>query len=469
MVIKKDKKHTRPEPPADQTSPSPWPTFCRDDAMYHFPEQILHLNFGPDRRVTFVEEEQQPQHSPWGWVRDRGVPVLVGGQVNLRRLPSPSFSSSSPDGTPAAAAASGRLSLEIAASSRDLAVDVTADAEAQTVRVGVPRTAPAAGRQPPCIEIRATLWVPAAAELASLAVSAAHLDVLLLEDLALRVAGGASIATVPGDVVAAAAGPRAYGDGDSNGNGNATRGGFVAAPRSYAFAARAADVRTVAGRVSGPWALRDALSVRTTSGDVGVSVAPEAGGGGATLTVATVSGAVRVAAPVRGEAPLPPRDYAVDVGSTSGDVRVALPFGSRAALRSASGDVAAELLPVLDAGSAAARARLDTAAASGATDVRVLEPAWYGGAARALARLDAAHRSVSGDVALRYPRAWEGALAAQTRTGALRVRGRRVEIVRERGGWGGSRVEARKGGAGAGSTLEVEAVSGDVDVLIGRE
>lgn len=70
----------------------------------------------------------------------------MAGQINIRRLES--------GGGP-------RLVLQVATNEPDLLLDVNSDEELQAMKITVPKKYSASiGGQQPCIEMKATVWVP---------------------------------------------------------------------------------------------------------------------------------------------------------------------------------------------------------------------------------------------------------------------------------------------------------------------
>lgn len=430
------------------------PTYCRD-ARYHFDDQILGLNFDKQRNITFLED--QHAHSGANQVR-------VAGQINVRRLDS--------GGNP-------RLVLEIATNDKNVLLDVFADEEAQAMKVSVPKKYDSQNPSVrPCIEMRVTIWVPEDGEIGVLTLGAVHLDILFLDDLTLHVSDYSQVSSVVGDITSGAERPTSYNNTfffpmsppDYT---------FVPAKGSYLFDSRIIEISTTSGKIDGNWPLYDMLGLHTTSGDIKVSITPkeelETDPKSAVLSLSSISGAIYATEPIYARDQIPPRDYLVDIKSTSGGIHGAFAFGAGIELKSTASDIALSLLPVmhLDKVSPSAPAQLETATTSGTTAIRVLEPLWFGNtgmmAARPLDCLQAVHKSTSGDIGLQYPQAWEGYLAAQTTSGKLKVRGRDVKIIRSVGGWPGSKLEAQKGPNRPGSTIQVHALMGNLDAIIGRE
>ncbi|OTA88084.1 hypothetical protein M434DRAFT_399155 [Hypoxylon sp. CO27-5] len=429
------------------------PTYC-ENAQYRFDDQVLDLSFDRNRNVIFIED--QKAHSGSSQVR-------VAGQVNVRRLDS--------GGSP-------RMVLEIATNDKGLLLDVFADAEEQAMKVSVPRKYDPVDPQVwPCVEMRMTIWVPEDAELGMLQLGVVHLDILLLDDLTLHVAEYSKISSIVGNIASGADRPIVY-----NSTGMMPMVPdftFVPAKDGYVFDSRIIEVTTTSGQIDGNWPLYDMLGLHTTSGDIKVSITPkeelEEDPKSAVLSLSSISGAVHATEPVHTPELIPLRDYLVDIKSTSGGIHGAFAFGAGIELKSTASDIALDLLPVMNAYNVSASypAQLETATTSGTTAVRILEPIWYGAAglmgSRPLNCLQAVHKSTSGDIGLRYPKAWEGDLYAETTAGALRVKGKDVRIVRSVKGWPGQKLEARKGPGGPGSTVQVHALMGNLDAVIGNE
>ncbi|OTB01577.1 hypothetical protein M426DRAFT_323338 [Hypoxylon sp. CI-4A] len=429
------------------------PSYC-EDAQYRFEDQILALNFDRSHNVTFIED----QHPHEGSSR-----VHVAGQINVRRLDS--------GGDP-------RLVLEIATNDKDILLDVFANPEAQAMRVSVPKKYDAVDPESqPCVEMRATIWVPDDAEIGVLSLGAVHLDVLLLQDLTLHVADYSRISSVVGHISSGAAQPLSYNESTITPSMPAYT--FIPASAGYVFDSRIIEVTATSGGIGGNWPLYDMLGLHSTSGNIQVSITPkeelEADPKAAVLSLSSISGAVSAAEPVHNASLIPLRDYLVDIKSTSGGIHGALAFGSGVELRSTASDIALNLLPVVNAEALtpAQPAQLETTTTSGTTAVRVLEPLVYGSRGRTLGGsldcLQAVHKSTSGDIGLRYPQAWDGYLKAETTSGTLKVRGKDVRIIRSVGGFPGSKLEARKGPEGLGSTVRVHALMGNLDAVIGKE
>ncbi|KAH9898621.1 hypothetical protein F4778DRAFT_188457 [Xylariomycetidae sp. FL2044] len=490
-----------PDSPADQAPSEPEPvtatpfepTYCQN-AQHRYSDQILALDFQKSQNISFFEEQSS---------RSGRQQVLVAGQVNVRRLDS--------GGDP-------RMVLEIVTNDPELLLDIFMNEEVQALEVDVPKKyTSSVPDQQPCVEMRATVWVPEDAEIGILNIGVTHLDILLLDDLSLHVAEYSRITSVTGDIGSGAEKPISYENPSIT--SEAPDYTFVPAKESYVFDSRVTEITTTSGKIEGNWPLYDMLGLHTTSGAIKVSITPEpeleSDPKAAVLSLSSISGAVHATEPVHVQDQIPLRDYLVDIKSTSGGIHGAFAFGAGIELKSTASDIALDLLPVLNMGkvSATKPAQLETATTSGTTAVRVLEPLWFGeeasggpqgdapsdvpyipigdgdpydltpptapqglgdpelkvsSVARAFNCLQALHKTTSGDIGLRYPQSWEGDLEAETTSGELKVRGKDVKIMKS-SGWPGGKMKARKGPGSPGSTIQVHALMGTLDAVIGDE
>ncbi|ORY64246.1 uncharacterized protein BCR38DRAFT_485384 [Pseudomassariella vexata] len=480
------------QPPTAPGAPSSQPlqpTFCTD-ASLRFPDQILAVDFGKNQNLTFVQDS----HNHGG-----NSQVRVGGQVNLRLLDG--------GGEP-------RIILEIVTNDENLRLDVFADKDLQAMRVSVPKKfASLDSGDVPCVEMRATIWVPKGGQLKELKIGAIQLDILLLDDLSIQVDGYSRITSITGDIVSGADKPLSYENLGLVFNENPDYT-FVPAKQSYNLDSRVTEVTSTSGKINGNWPLYDVLGLHTTAGDVKVSITPksvlESDPKPAILSISSISGYIHATEPVHLVDQILLREYLVDLKSTSGGIHGAFAFGSGVELKSTASDIAVDLLPVIDSDklSASRPAQLETTTTSGTTAIRILEPVWFGSKkatreqkyipyqpigngdshdsiqpvsppdsiagsrrAAAVARpfdcLQALHKSTSSDVGLRYPQSWVGDLQAQSTSGTLNVKGKDVRVTKSTGGWPGTMMKAHKGKSGNGSTIVVNTMMGSLDAVIG--
>ncbi|KAF7517581.1 hypothetical protein G7054_g13763 [Neopestalotiopsis clavispora] len=450
-----------PEPsnPAQPGSPAQDPfvsTYCQD-AKYRFPDQIMAVEFNKDKNLTFVQG--MTSHSG-------NMNVRVGGQVNLRKLDD--------GGIP-------RVVVELLTNDDLLRLDSYINENDQMMSIHVPKRKLSDNTEEgPCLEIRATIWVPEDAELQQLAVGTVHLDILTLGDLSIKINEMTKFSSTLGEVSSGVAKPKTY-DNPEGLKSDAPDFTFIPAPDSYVFDSRIIELYSTTGSIDGNWPLYDMLGIHTTSGSIMASITPkpvlESDPKPAVLSLSSVSGTIHANEPIHEEKNIPIRDYLVDIKSTSGGMHCALAFGRGIELKSTASDIAVDLLPVLDSDvlSPSAPAQLETVTTSGATAVRILDPIWFGNKSSSAAAkadfncLQAIHKSTSANIGLRYPQSWIGDIHADTTSGSLAVKGKDVRVTRSGGGWPGSTLSAYKGKSGGGSTITVKTMLGNLDAVLGDE
>lgn len=215
------------------------------------------------------------------------------------------------------------------------------------------------------------------------------------------------------------------------------------------------------GSVSGAYALRDYLSIRTTTGSISITVDPQAADPNypkpAVFEAYATAGSIRIDFPTRGA--IPDRVYEVTVHSDMGSISGTFIHGQHTSLSALSGSISATILPY----SAGNRSALRTDTMSGQTAVTVLAP--YEDPGTVMGSMESSHRSKSGSMKLVYPQEWEGTVEGRTVSGSLRMHGRDLEVVREDKGYVGNHVVARKGKRN--SRMEFDVMSGSVTAQIG--
>lgn len=323
-----------------------------------------------------------------------GTPVKIYGDVLIRRT----------TGAP-------EIVIEAQTNDETVRIEQQWDSRAQRLVLVLPSRIQSEA-QSPCLHIRATISLPKGARLDSVKVDVTHLNIHVLDNLDLGVRKTAELSTNVGSVAGATAGGN---------EADMARLGRDGAPPFYRFEARSIYAGTTSGPISGAWPLYDYLGLETLSGTVAVGIEPKpvlaTDPRVATLVIRSISGNVEFWEPVHqarqaliveqdaagnGLAPqgmarsavdiLPPREYDVNVGTTSGDIKGAVAISYAAIVRSTSGSIAVDVLPVLPAelgiigGASAATAAeqrqssLQTTSTSGNTAVRVLEPLWWSAA-----------------------------------------------------------------------------------------
>ncbi|RYP54155.1 hypothetical protein DL769_010395 [Monosporascus sp. CRB-8-3] len=504
VIGRGDESPTTPEHPIEKPPQEPvtgnlnepaWapfdPTMCQN-AYFRYRDHTLPLVFDEERNVVFVEDTVE--YGP-------GYTVHVAGHVEVRQA-------DEGGGT--------GILLEIASNDEDLPINVVSNEEYQSMRVEVPQSFDSKRTRRPCVEMRATIFVPGGGEINDFTMGVTHLDIVLLDNLSLHVAGASQMSSVVGDITSASSYAPPY---KNNAAWAKKDFAFVPAKESYQLDSRAIEVSTTSGNIDGNWPLFDWLGLHTKSGDIQVSITPKqvlkSDPKPAVLSLSTISGTIQAAEPIHDEGQVPLRDYRVETKSTSGDLFGALAFGAGAQLKSLSGNITFDLLPVISSAKWTSEQppQLETITTSGTTAVQIREPLWFGDDAKsapgklgredlpfipisnddiyaimpptsrtrpgsvhstavtsawAFDRFQSSHRSTSGHVGLRYPQSWEGDLFADSMTGTLRVKGKDVRIVRSSNGWPRS-LQARKGRGGNASTAQVHSMSGGLDAIIGDE
>ncbi|KAI1495246.1 hypothetical protein F5X96DRAFT_612745 [Biscogniauxia mediterranea] len=431
-----------------------------DGTPRQFEDQVMALNFDGDKSVSFFEE--QHEHSG-------EYPVLVEGQVEIRRLDG---------GEP-------RMVLKTVTNDPDMLLSIYQDDAEQRMKVSIPKKYNSSiGRQTPCVEMKATIWVPENANLKVLSVNVTHFRIDLLDDLSLKVIDHTALISTTGSIGAGVGTPvsnAGLGTGSS-----ASEFTYVPAKDSYAFNSTAIEARTVSGQISGNWPLYEILGLHTTTGSIKVDVMPKerllSGPGMAVLSLSTISGDISVVEPVH-TAPMPLMDYLVDIKSTSGSIHGAVAFGAAIKLQSIANDIVFDLLPVMHRNQLTPQtpAQLETASRSGVTVVRVLDPIWYGGSndtasiTRLFDCLEAKHQETSGNMKLQYPKTWKGNAEVKSTSGRVSITGKEVVLVSQARQVIGADTRVCKGPKGygekdePGSKIFASGTSGDMYLTIGEE
>lgn len=351
---------------------------------------------------------------------------------------------------PAKDSSSAAIELQVISNDKNLGVHVHFDEKTQLFKMITPDTVDWDSSEAPCIQIRATIWVPQKSIINALKINTIHLNVDVETGFDLQVLKSTVIRSAIGHINTPAVAPKK-----------------AAVP--YTLSSREINIHTASGKVKGWYPLYDLLDIDTVSGDITVNVGPKPAEGKkpASLRVHSASGQIEVHEPLsQPKDSLPPRDYIVNVGTASGDITAEVATTSHARFESQSGDFKLRILPVLEWETSPA---LETDTKSGTSQVTILEPLWItaaGDETPALSTLKSKHSSISGTVKLRYPSSWEGHVSAQTVSGSQDIRGRGLEVTHE-GGPFARRTRGRKGEGN--SQMDVSSVSGDEDVLIGEE
>lgn len=398
----------------------------------------------------------------------------------------------------------GDMKIDVVVNDREIVLAVLFNEVSQTLDITSRSEMPWQWSGAPCVQIRVTMWVPKGAALQDFSIDAVHLNVNILKGLDLGVESSTKLKTVVGDVTAP---KREDGSKDD----------------PYSLSTRETIIHTVSGDISGWYTLHDVLSAKSISGNINIDVEPKpvdpSAPKPAKLDVSTKSGLVQVREPIdaalkssRPEREFPPREYEVDLETTSGDITAAVAATTRLNAVSQSGDLKLRVWPLLD-DQRPERLNIDTNSKSGDVEAVILEPLfteivglddqrmerpsepevpedenkepWViihphvspkldaglrttntGSKSRPWTNVQSKHATISGNQKIRYPSTWEGKLHAQTISGNQIVRGEGLSISRETR----TVLKVVEGWKGDGnSRLRVSSVSGNEDVLIGKE
>lgn len=413
---------------------------CRN-TPHVFPKFSHKIRLGGDQKFG-VHETVDHKHGLRG-----GLQPDVSGQIILRPA-----SNNASEAT---------VDLEVISNDESLQVHVEPKfhGDNQRLIMAVPdHVSTWSGHDSPCLQIRATLWVPRDAYLRRLSVESVHLDIDVMDGLTLGVSDETKISSVVGRLRTSL--PKDL-DGDD------------VAP--YALHSRRISIETVSAPIRGWFPLYDYLRLASASGDITAQVAPKPGRHNhhdkAHLEVSSVSGKVSVQEPLQGaidarapDSKLPARPYVVKVSTVSGNVDARLAANCDVQFKTVSGGLNLELLPVLDK-HMDKQGSLKTDTRSGDVRLTLLEPVWVNSDKGSLGRLSSKHQSISGDLKLSYPPSWQGTFNAKALSGDIEVHGKDVEII-HRGHNIARFVDGRKGDGD--SHVKVETVSGDLDLTLGE-
>ncbi|KAF4813348.1 hypothetical protein CGCSCA5_v008451 [Colletotrichum siamense] len=344
---------TPSQPGSGPARPLPWrPQSACAQNEHRFETRVFDVGFDSSKSLSVlqtVQEGKQPSHGGYR-------PDITGDIVVRRQL------SDSPGPS---------VEVEVVGNDERLDVEIEWDAKIQQLRVKAPVAIEWSQTSQPCMAIRATVWVPADAELNQLTLAAFHLGVRFVDDLAVSVKDTLEIGTYAGDV--------------------RVPGGTAADTPAYRLDARNIVVHTISGDIAGGWPLFDSLKIRSESGDIAAAVQPkpvlESRPLPAVLEVSSVSGDVFVKQPLdeaaksaKPDTVIPPRNYITSIETKSGMIRAWAAFSTAAGIESISGDIGVTLLPVYDLSllpsTAAAEPQLMTKTKSANIAVTVLEPLW---------------------------------------------------------------------------------------------
>lgn len=199
------------------------------------------------------------------------------------------------------------------------------------------------------------------------------------------------------------------------------------------------------GSVTGTYSLYDLLSIHTTSGHIDITLslqnASTSAPKPALLRLSTASGSIRVQTPaLKDPSRIPDREYKTSISSHSGSIDAKIPHGIHTSLKTASGSINAELVPL---GPNTSRSDIETRTHSSSTDIK-LHPSAVN-ASQPLRKLYADYQLGSGGLRVAYPSTWEGRVQGKTVSGGVDVEWEGLRMVKDRKGYVGREIEAVKG------------------------
>ncbi|KAG9722856.1 hypothetical protein KCU73_g13865, partial [Aureobasidium melanogenum] len=315
----------------------------------------------------------------------------------------------------------------------------------ESLRVNAPAYSPSSYRA--CMEIDLRIWIKPGAQLEHLEIATEHLDIKVEPGLfpsslgnqsgARYISNNTDFITVVGSLYAA-----------------------------YWESGRETRIDTVSGSISGRFALKDVLSIKTVSGNINVNVEPKPESPidprPASFDAVTVSGSIKAIFPTSSTiAEIPPRLYHTKVESRSGSVHGNYIHGINTDITTSSGSIDVNVLPY---SSNSTGSWLRTESAVGGIHVDVLPP--YEDPQDVMGHLRSVHKTKSGSLHIKYPQQWEGKIEAVTMSGSVKLRGKDVEVLKRWSGPVGAHVVAKKGEAS--SAIDLSTSSGSVDARIGE-
>ncbi|KAG5922175.1 hypothetical protein E4U61_005657 [Claviceps capensis] len=367
----------------------------------------------------------------------------------------------------------GQVEIELASDDKRLTAASMIKIDKQSIAIITPFAADWWDKEGlgPCVTIHISIYAPFAGELSALFLNVANLDVLFTEDLSLFPANRTTIITASGNVYAPL----------TRSNPSDT------AP--YDLRSREICIHTLSGNVDGWFPLHHLLKIGTASGNVFIEVGlgsnvPDSATH-AKLSVRTTSGKLVISTPqifhmterrISRSRP-PARAYVVKLVTLSGNIEAKVVMASRTTIRSTTGDIRVDVMPMPFSPSRDGNSHLETNTRSGRTEVFVLDPRLVNhtslmttgfeatNTSFGLATLQSNHQSHSGNMKLHYAKSWTGDFSGETISGKILVGGRDIKFnspcPREAKMSGGST------GKGAAS-IRMGSNSGDLALYIGE-
>ncbi|KAF4985823.1 hypothetical protein FGRMN_11087 [Fusarium graminum] len=281
-------------PPAKDHGDFIWgPSRSCLDKPHVYPKRLKDLDMRPSRNLSIVQTIEEVAK---GWT------VHISGEVVIR---------------PAEDSSPANVELEVISNHEDLAIDLDLNKETQLVELKIPRKVEwNTAKKAPCVQIRLTVWAPRESILDSISIETLQLDVNIEKGLVMGALNGITIRSASGDISAPTI--------------EASNNDEDVVP--YTLSAREIRIHTASGDVKGWYPLYDLLDIETVSGDVDAKIGPKPVNPQevrpAEFYVRSASGSIQVderldraQQAARPDREFPPRDYAVDILTASGDIK----------------------------------------------------------------------------------------------------------------------------------------------------
>lgn len=340
------------------------------------------------------------------------------------------------------------MEMRVAKSSDAQRSHFSVDYTAESLRLNTPTSS--SSHQKACMEIDISIWFRPGAQLEHLEIATEHLDIKIEPGLF-----PPSHDTLPPGQ------DQAYYISNMT-DFIAVSGGLSAA---YWESGRETRIDLMSGSVSGRFALRDLLSIKTRSGGININVEPKEESPTdprpASFVAETISGSIKAIFPLSAAiAEIPARLYHTKIETKSGSVKGNYIHGLNTDILTVSGSIDVNVLPYT---AHSTGSWLRTESTGGRIGVNLLPP--YENSQSVMGHLRSVHKTKSGSVHIKYPQQWEGKIEAVTMTGSVNLHGKDVEILKRWSGPVGAHVVAQKGKAS--SAMDLGTTSGSVDATIG--
>ncbi|KAI9716372.1 MAG: hypothetical protein M1828_000361 [Chrysothrix sp. TS-e1954] len=195
---------------------------------------------------------------------------------------------------------------------------------------------------------------------------------------------------------------------------------------AHVFHSTSTRIHTSVGSINGTIPFDESLTLRTTSGDIGMSIQGTSHDGykppRANFTASSTSGNINITFPSPPAERLHCAGCNIHVSTTSGSISGHFIQGLHTKLESISGLIDGSIR-ALDRYPSSIR--LNTVSLFNRTTLQVLKPAHS--LFESMKNITSYHKSISGDIRVSYPESWEGRLDGSTLSGELLVRGARIE------------------------------------------